>query len=75
MSSEDDGLVSSLSLNPEPPGDEDTVDDVETEFSVEYEEAGSVCVRLDYLVLEFIFCLYIHCCLYFYIGRVVVYKM
>ena len=48
MSSEDDGLVSSLSLNPEPPGDEDTVDDVETEFSVEYEEAGSVCVRLDH---------------------------
>lgn len=24
---------------------------------------------------QFIFCLYIHCCLYFYIGRVVVYKM
>ena len=48
--SEDAGLVSGLSLNPEPPGDEDTVpvDDVEAAFSVPYQEAGSLCVRLDH---------------------------
>ena len=40
MSSEDGGLVSSLCLNTEPPGDKDTVDDVETVFSIPYLEAG-----------------------------------
>lgn len=53
MGSEDVGLVSSLNLNPDPPGDEDTVDDVEAVFSVPYQEAGSLCVRLEHCsVLE-----------------------
>ena len=48
MNSEDAGLVCSLSLNTEPPGDKDTVDDVETVFSIPYLEAGSHCVRLEH---------------------------
>ena len=48
MSSEEASLVCSLSLNPDPPGDENTVDDVETVFSVQYQETGSLCMRLEH---------------------------
>ena len=48
MSSEDAGLVSGLSLNTEPPADQDTVPDVETVFRAQYQEAGSLCLGLEH---------------------------
>ena len=48
MRSEDACLVPGLSLNTEPPADQDTVPDVETVFRAQYQEAGSLCLGLEH---------------------------